>query len=321
MVERVDRTERLLNLVIALMAAPRALPRQAIRSQVPGYSQASTDSSFERMFERDKDELRSMGIPVETVIEDTGEVLGYRIRHESYAMQPLDLSLAERSALVVAAQVWGQAVVAPLAGTAVRKLEAVVGGAATWVPASLGGTVQLTSADAALLPMMQAIRTDRVVTFSYQTPAGDQPMPRTLSPWRLAVEDGHWRITGHDHDRQATRTFRLSRIVGIVTLTSEPRVPPSTEAAPNDGDDGSTPHRAVLRVRPGGAAALRRCAVRDPHRWTATEIEVELGTHEALVRAVCAAGTDAVVLSPPDLARAVRQRLEAFADEHSGEQS
>ncbi len=74
-------------------------------------------------------------------------------------------------------------------------------------------------------------------------------------------------------------------------------------------------------MRPGGAAALRRCAVRDPHRWTATEIEVELGTHEALVRAVCAAGTDAVVLSPPELARAVRQRLEAFADEHSGEQS
>lgn len=319
MAERVDRTERLLNLVIALLAAQRALPRQVIRSQVPGYSQAASDSSFERMFERDKDELRSMGIPIETVIEDTGEVLGYRIRHESYALEPIDLTLAERSALVVAAQVWGQAVVAPLAGTAVRKLEAVVGGADTWLPASLGGTVQLTTADAALLPMMQAIRTDRVVTFTYQTPAQEQPAARTLSPWRLAVEDGHWRVTGHDHDRGAARTFRLSRIVGPVTVTAQARTAPAADPVSGEGDD-ATAHSARISVRPGAGAVLRRAAAHDPDRWTATEIEVEFTTREALVRAVCAAGADAVVLSPTDLAREVRQRLLAIADQHAGGQ-
>ena len=318
MVERVDRTERLLNLVIALMGTTRALSRQVIRTKVPGYAQAATESAFERMFERDKDELRSMGIPIETVVEDTGEVLGYRIRRESYAMEPLDLTVAERSALVVAAQVWGQAVVAPLASTAVRKLEAVVGGAQAWVPAGLEGAVQLTNADAALLPMMQAIRTDRVVSFPYQAPALDEPVTRILSPWRLAVEGGHWRVTGHDHERQAVRTFRLSRIVGTVTLTSQGRIPPGDMDASRDGDDHSTTHRARVRVRSGAAASLRRAADADPARWSATEIEVEFGTREALVRAVCAAGTDAVVVSPPDVVQSVRERLASIADEHTG---
>ena len=70
MAERVERTERLLNLVIALMGTQRAMARSAIRAQVPGYASAASDAAFERMFERDKDELRSMGVPIETVADD-----------------------------------------------------------------------------------------------------------------------------------------------------------------------------------------------------------------------------------------------------------
>ena len=71
-------------------------------------------NEFERMFERDKDELRSMGIPVETVLDVNGEVRGYRIPQESYALAEVDLTFAERAAVAVAAQVWGQAFEAPL---------------------------------------------------------------------------------------------------------------------------------------------------------------------------------------------------------------
>ena len=125
MADPVERTERLLNLVICLMATTTAVPRAAIRAQIPGYMQAASDSAFERMFERDKDELRSMGIPVETVVDASGEVRGYRIPQEDYALQDLDLNLAERAAVVVGSQVWGQALIAPLAGSALRKLQSV----------------------------------------------------------------------------------------------------------------------------------------------------------------------------------------------------
>ena len=76
MTGRIDRTERLLNLVICLMAAPVPVPRATIERDIPGYGDAASASAFERMFERDKDELRSMGIPVETVSDASGEVLG-----------------------------------------------------------------------------------------------------------------------------------------------------------------------------------------------------------------------------------------------------
>ncbi len=116
MSERIERTERLLNLVIALMASESAVSRADIHRQIPGYAQAASPAAFERMFERDKDELRSMGIPVETVLDVNGEVRGYRIPQDRYALAELDLTVAERAAVAVAAQVWGQASVGPVAG-------------------------------------------------------------------------------------------------------------------------------------------------------------------------------------------------------------
>ena len=81
---RRDKTERLLNLVFAMMSTRRAISRSDIRENVAGYEDARSDDAFERMFERDKDELRSMGLPIETVSDSLGEVLGYRISPSEY---------------------------------------------------------------------------------------------------------------------------------------------------------------------------------------------------------------------------------------------
>ena len=82
-----EKTERLLNLTIALLATRRFLSREEIRAMVPGYSEH--DEAFERAFERDKDDLREMGIPIETgsnsaVFDDEP---GYRIRRDAYGVR------------------------------------------------------------------------------------------------------------------------------------------------------------------------------------------------------------------------------------------
>ena len=316
MADRVDRTERLLNLVIALMGTSRALPRQGIREHVPGYGEAASEAAFERMFERDKDELRSMGIPIDTVVDDAGEVLGYRIVTSSYAMAPLDLTVAERSAIVLAAQAWSTATLGPIAGTAVRKLEATSSEPDDWhAPAALG-RVHMTSADAALLPLMQAIRTDRVVQFMYLTPSASEPMRRTLSPWHLSVESSHWRVTGFDHDRGDQRTFRLSRIRGQVSVTAQQRHRPSPEQGVTAGDVEQLGHRARVLVREGRAGGLRRAAVDCSDPWMASEFEIAFATREALVRALCAAGPDVSVLGPSDIRSDVRSRLLVITAAH-----
>ena len=321
MSERIERTERLLNLVIALMASESAVSRADIHRSIPGYAEAASPAAFERMFERDKDELRSMGIPVETVLDVNGEVRGYRIPQDSYALAEVDLTVAERAAVAVAAQVWGQASVGPVAGTALRKLESVDD--TEWAPAGLRGTVQLTAADGALLPLMSAVRQHRAVTFPYRTPADDTAGSRTVTPWGLRSTRGNWFLVGHDHDRDAERTFRLSRIVGTVTAAAavEPVRPPEgfDVGAYVIGPGGDEQVHTRVRALPGQAASLRRLAVpgegSDP--WTDVEFTVATGSLDQLVSLACAAGADAVVVDPPEAVAAVRLALEAVLAGHA----
>lgn len=328
MPQRVDRTERLLNLVICLMATSTAVPRSDIRSRIPGYSDATSDTAFERMFERDKDELRSMGIPVDTVTDHSGEVVGYRIVEDAYALQPIDFTIAERAAIAVAAQVWSQAAIAPVAGTALRKLESIDGTAADWLPADLRGSVQLTASDAALLPLMSAVRHDRVVTFDYRTPTQDDPTRRTVSPWGLRSVSGRWLLVGYDHDRQDQRRFRLSRIEGVVTVTARlrERQPPAGFDISAIDAEGMTDDaiEAVLRIAPQRGAALRRLAIAvdgsdDP--FTAGTVTVSARSIADLVSLVCAAGSDVVVLEPAEVVTAVVAALTALRAGHAGAQA
>ena len=92
---RTDRTERLLNLVLALLGSRVPVDRARIRDVVPGYAESASDEAFERMFERDKEELRSMGVPIETVVNASGEVDGYRIDQRAYQMPELRFTAAE----------------------------------------------------------------------------------------------------------------------------------------------------------------------------------------------------------------------------------
>ena len=325
MTPRVDRTERLLNLVICLMATSTAVPRSDIRERIPGYSDAASDSAFERMFERDKDELRSMGIPVDTVTDTSGEVVGYRIVEESYALQPIDFTVDERAAVAVAAQVWSRAAIAPVAGTALRKLESLDGAPVDWVAADLRGPVQLTASDAALLPLMTAVRNARVVTFDYRTPRESDAQRRTVCPWGLRSTAGTWFLVGFDHDRDAPRTFRLSRMSGAVTVTARARehAPPADfdiSASVSDGfpDEAVT---ATMRVTPRRAAALRRLAVPTDGATDAFEadvITVSARSMEELVSLVCGAGADVVVLEPEAVITAVVEALTGLATRHAG---
>ena len=304
MADRIDRTERLLNLVICLLGAAQPVPRAAIREQIPGYGESASDVAFERMFERDKDELRSMGIPVETVADAGGEVLGYRIPREAYALDPIAFTIEERAAIAVAAEAWRSAPIAPVPGTALRKLES--SGSGAWTPAPLAGHIELVAADAALLTLMRALREGRVVRFDYRTPTQPEATARRVSPWGLTSASGHWFLIGHDHDREAERTFRLSRIIGSVQATADTRLP-----APPDFDaararlaaTGDAPLDVRWRVRPGRAASLRRRARPEPgiDPLTADEITVAVGSVEEAVALACGSAGDAVVLGPADV--------------------
>lgn len=306
--ERVDRTERLLNLVIALMASQQPLPRALIRDRIPGYE--GNDIAFERKFERDKDELRSMGIPIETVLDSGGEVQGYRIVRSEYALAELNFTVAERTAVGLAGQAWRDAAAGTVAGRAALKLDGVRDDGRADAPLP----VQLTARDAALLPLMTALRTDRDVRFDYQRPEANEVTTRTLSPWGLRAALGAWYVVGWDHDRQDVRTFRLSRVRGPVEVVGSGRrwaPPPGFDVAGHAQPE--TRASARVQVAPAGAASLR---MRAENGMNADLLDIWAADVDALCAELCAAGDSVKVLQPTEVVEAVCRSLDDVAAAH-----
>lgn len=198
-----NRLERLVNLLAALIESERPLSRASIRERVPGYSE--DEVAYRRAFERDKEALRSMGIPVVTQALDPdfpnhGE--GYRILREQYELPDPGLSRDELAALAMAASA--------------VKLETQSAAAALW---KLGGrvvgpepTIDVRLPDFEELATVFAARRERrTLTFVYKA------RQRHFDPYRLTFRAGHWYVNGFDHQYEDVRTYRLDRMEGDIT--------------------------------------------------------------------------------------------------------
>ena len=316
------KTERLLNLTICLLAARRFLTKDQIRAAVPGYS--DSPEAFERMFERDKDELREMGVPVLTgsnsVLFD--DEVGYRIDRDTYALPEVHFDAEEMGVLALAARAWQQATLAAPASQALLKLKAY--GVDTDEVALTGLEPRVDTGEQAFPALWQAVRDARPVRFTYQRP-GAEPTARQVEPWGIVSWHGRWYLVGHDRDREAPRVFRVSRIVGAVELLGEPgsvQVPAGIDVHAMVADtaaDREQRGEARLLLREGSGAWLRRQASRidadagalagEPG-WDA--VTVPYSDRERLVDTVLGLGDDALVLEPDDLRAEVVGQLRAL---------
>jgi proteasome accessory factor B len=255
--------ERLLNLVIALVNTNAAMTKQQVRTAVAGYADAPSDEAFERMFERDKDMLRALGIPVVTV--GTGghtDELGYRIDQDAYALPSIDLTPAELGVLSLAAQFWQDKTLQTDINRAMVKLRAAGAGDPS-ADALAGLAPSVRAVGDAYGPLMEAIEARRAVTFSYRAAYNGAVLTRHVEPWRIAARDGGWYLMCFDRDRQAPRVFRMSRIESRVRVTGPAGAYeiPEFETDTMLGGGSGTPHgevrQAVVAVRPERAGALR----------------------------------------------------------------
>jgi proteasome accessory factor B len=201
-----DKVERLMNLTATLLNTARPLTAEEIRHRVPGYP--DNDASFRRAFERDKDDLREMGIPiaVESIEFLERPIDGYRIKPGDYRLADPDLEPDELAAI-------------NLALSAVE-IEGVQGVEALW---KLGGSVAEVGdplvalpSTPALVPMFSGVVECRTATFGYR--GTDRTTRRSLDPYRIDFQRGHWYVIGHDHLSEEVRTFRIDRVEGEVEL-------------------------------------------------------------------------------------------------------
>lgn len=265
MPDPIHPAERLLNLVIALVNTSARMTKDQIRTSVAGYGDAPSDDAFERMFERDKDTLRDLGIPVLTVTgAGHGDDIGYRIDQEAYALPAIDLTAAELGVLSLASQFWQDQSVRTDTTRALTKLRAV-GTDPEAADLVAGLTPRVRAAGGAFGPLLDAVQARQAVSFTYRAANTGEVRERTVEPWRLLARRGGWFLVGHDRERGAARSYRLSRIEGRVRPTGpagafdEPDAV-TLEAAMRSWRAGEQ-HVAVLAVRPERAEALRARAI------------------------------------------------------------
>jgi proteasome accessory factor B len=261
------KTERLLGLVVCLLSTTRYLTADQIREAVPGYPEP--DELFKRMFERDKEDLRDLGVPLETGLNHPfDEDPGYRIRQQAYELPELRLEADEAAVLGLAARVWRRAELAGAAAGALLKLRAAGIEAGEDRPSPQGIEPRLGTPEPAFGPLWEAVRDRRPVIFSYRAAGRSDPQRRELEPWGVVNRHGRWYVAGRDRGRDATRVFRLSRIAGPVKFCGPPgsvTVPDGTDVRElvRDWDAAPAPDRtAVLRVRAGACGSTRSRCVR-----------------------------------------------------------
>jgi proteasome accessory factor B len=304
-----SRHERLVNLVICLLASRQFLTAERIRDMVPGYDEAPSDEAFKRTFERDKAQLRDLGVPLE-VGEDASGTEGYRISEGDYELPAIEFDAAEAAVLGLAARFWRSAELGEAANTALLKLKAA--GIDFELPHS-EALPTIESADPNVGTLVDAARDAQVVRFRYRKAGAVDVENRTIEPWGLPFWHGRWYVVGLDRDRGESRSFRLSRIEGDVRTTgskdafARPTDIDLVDLVANRGPELSSAAR--VQVRGERAGRLRRLASAEAD-GVLTITYSDLGT---LARQVASAGASACVLEPPELVEAVRSRLAAVA--------
>ncbi|MGZ5370949.1 helix-turn-helix transcriptional regulator [Aeromicrobium sp.] len=306
-----------MNLFITLLVSRQYLPKEKIREAVEGY-RGQNDQAFDRMFERDKDELRELGITVETGSNDKffEDEIGYRIKRDEVELPDIQLTREESAVVGLAAQVWEHAGLAGESTSALFKLKA----AGVTVDTSVLRMVEprLSASEPSFDTMWEAVTRRIPVTFDYQRP-GAPAAKRSVQPWGVISWHGRWYMAGFDTDRQEPRVFRLTRVRGDVSLADAPgsyEVPEGTDlkTLARELYPSPTLGAAVVRVRRGRGQSLRKMAesviaLDDDF----DELRVDYASPWELASEIASYGRDAVAISPPDVRAEVINRLRAAA--------
>jgi len=317
-VSRIPVEERLFSLVLALLATETGLTKNEVLSTVQGYRQrysaGGDNANLERQFERDKDDIRDLGVPLETV-DSPGEAgnnqnLRYRIPRGSYEL-PSDISFSaeETTLLNLAAMVWREGSLSGESRRAVIKLKGL--GLVADEPV-LGYAPRIRVRDASFEPLRAALERNSVVRFAYLKPGEAEAGVREVAPLALVQHQGRWHLHALEPGTSVTKTFLLRRIVSQVTTTGSTFPAPSgdqTAKALEELDAVWESHTADVEVVTGSDASMRLLKRRGTVRLPSGGLRLHYSDANIFADELAGYGPETLVLSPLALREAVRSRL------------
>ena len=324
-VPKVPNEERLFSLVLALLSSEAGLTKSEILSTVQGYRQrfvhSGDNSNLERQFERDKDDVRELGVPLETIEspEQAGNNhnLRYRIPRVDYEL-PDDISFsAEESTLLgLAAMVWREGSLSEESRRAMVKLRSL--GIATAEPV-LSYAPQLRVREQSFEPLRSALDKRVLVTFEYLKPGEQTSTQRTVAPLALVQHQGRWHLYANDPATDRFKTFLLRRIVSTVRASKKLFEDSTVDAAARalaELEAVWQSNVAVVRVAAGTDAATRLSKRRGATASPTTDLELHFTDLNIFADELASFGPEVLVVSPPALRVAVVERLTRTAADH-----
>lgn len=309
------KIERLINLTIALLATKRFLTKQEIFTSVEGYEGSA--ETKERMFERDKDDLRNLGIEIDVGGFDPAfdDEAGYRIKSDKYSLDLGDISGVEIALLSLAAEAWRGAALDSAAQSALLKLKSMgIDSDLDSIP-SISPLIRTPHTDFQSISL--AISQRRTLSFSYLSKELDT-QARRIQPYAIATQQGFWYLAGNDLDKGSLRTFRLDRFQGEITVGKESgafEIPADFNILNSLSTEGS--HEiATVDIRKGKAHLMRSGAISlvDMGEWD--RVTVNFFDVTRMVDLVLWHGDDVLVISPEHLRSAVITALTTLVGLH-----
>lgn len=309
------KIERLINLTIALLATKRYLTKSEIFKTVEGYEGSA--ESKERMFERDKDDLRSLGIEIEVGSFDPlfSDEAGYRIKQEKYQFDLGEITPVEVSLLSLAAQAWQEASFGDVAQSALLKLKSMgIPGDELLIPSAVH---KLDDGGQDISLISKAIASHQLISFEYLD-ANLSTTDRKVVPLSLSTRSGFWYIAGVDQDVQEIRTFRLDRIRNQITAGDTPSgfETPEGFSAKASVSVMNPNGFAVIDLRKGKGAALRALASTHQSLGEWDQLKIPIFNLESLSALILWHGLDVIVQEPESLKNLIIDHLEALVSNH-----
>ena len=300
-----EKTERLINLTLGLLSSKRFLTKNEIFRNVAGYSGSA--ETMERMFERDKDELRNMGIEIEVgqidpLFEDE---VGYLIKSSDIQIQPTDFSKDELMLMTMAANTWKESVLSDISKNALMKLASIDSQIAlNKVAISTFNDDGITVLQ--FQTIVEAIRNRKFLSFLYNN------KKRLVAPFALKSMNGFWYLIGQEKGSQI-KIFKIIRIQSeIESSTDQPRfdIPLDFKADDFLNKQNENVRSATLLIRENRVMALRNRGKLSPSSNGWEKLELTFDDLDELTREILWYADDVVVNSPEDLKNKVINSLQ-----------
>ncbi len=301
-----QKTERLINLTLALLASKRYLSKAEILRNIPGYE--GSPETKERMFERDKDDLRSLGIQIDVnnfdpLFEDEQ---GYLIKSDSFQFTENEFTKEELLLLTMAANLWHDSAVEIDSQNALLKIQSLSGPVENDMTTT--PTLRITEDWQLLVSIFTAVQNKQILEFSYRG------KKRQVNPYGLYSSTGFWYLIAFEIN--VIKSFKLVRIQGEVDLIGEKDAfeKPDNFNVGNflKEESNSVSLVSKLQVRKGAALSLRnKFTVKDlDSEWDLMDIPYT--NEQELLEMVLWHGTDLKLIEPAALRQLLVANLESY---------